>query len=296
MSLDDMRLFAKVAEVASFSEASRLLGIPKQTVSRRIQLLEQSLGVQLLQRTTRRLHLTEAGAAYADRCAEITRLAEDANRAVTDAGGVPMGLLRVTADPVFGEAFVTPLVIEYAQSWSQVSVEVLLTRRRVGLIEEGFDIGFRIGDDSDSTLTATHLGPARVRYCASPQYLAKHGTPESPDDLAQHECISVGSEAAPTRWPFRGRKSPKMVLVSGRLRFSSFAMARAAAQAGLGVAIFPEFACRQGIADGSLIPLLDAWQVDAGAIRLVHPTSRYLVPRVRLFVDLAKERLANHFA
>lgn len=296
MRLEDMRLFASVAEAGSFTAAARKLGMPKQTVSRRIGELEQALDAQLLHRTTRRLHLTELGAAYAQRCAEIVRLADEANRAVTDAREAPAGRLRVTADPVFGEAFLSGLVVEYARRWPEVELEVLLTRRHVELVEEGFDVAFRVGRVEDPALTATRLGPARVRYCASPAYLSRHGRPRTPDDLARHACIAVVSDGAPVRWPFRGPKGPSLVPVAARLRFSSFAMAHAAALAGLGIAIFPEFACAEDLRRKRLAAVLDDHVVEVGAVWLVHPTHRYLTARVRSFLALAHTRLARRRA
>ncbi|MBN1207261.1 MAG: LysR family transcriptional regulator [Myxococcaceae bacterium] len=294
MNLEDMRLFARVVEVGSFTAAARLLGMPKQTVSRRIAELEQRLGVQLLHRTTRRLHPTAAGAAYAERCAELVRLAEEANRAVTDAQQIPRGVLRVTADPVFGEAFLSGLVVEYASRWPEVHVEVVLTGRRVDLVEEGFDLAFRVGRVEEPTLTATRLGPARIRYCASSEYLARRGVPTRPEELLGHECILIAAEGAPVRWPFRGGTGDMMLPVSGRLRFNSFVMAHAAALNGLGIALFPEFACVEDFQRKRLVPVLEDWVAeDVGAVWLVHPAHRYLAARVRTFIDLALARLAH---
>jgi DNA-binding transcriptional LysR family regulator len=293
MTIEDMRLFAKVAEAKSFTVAARLLGVPKQTLSRRVAALERTLDVRLLHRTTRRLHLTEIGAAYAERCGEIARLAEEANRAVTDAQQVPRGTLRVTADPVFGEAFLPALIVEFAKRWPEVHVEVILTRRKVDLIEEGFDVAFRVGRVDDATLTARGLGPARVRYCASPGYLSRAGKPSTPSDLARHQCILVLGGDAPVRWPFAGGKKESLVAVSGRLRFNSFAMAHAAALAGLGIAIFPEFSCADDLRRGRLVAVLDDWTGEVGAVWLLHPTRRFLTARVKVFVDLVVERLSS---
>ena len=293
MRLEDMRLFAKVAEARSFTAAARGLGMPKQTVSRRVAELEQALDVKLLHRTTRRLHLTELGSAYALRCAEVVRLAEEANRAVTDAQQVPRGTLRVTADPVFGEAFVTALVIEHARRWPEVQVEVVLTSRRVDLVEEGFDVAFRVGQVGSTELSAVALGPARVRYCASPAYVKAHGAPEVPGDLRDHQCLHVSPEGSPGRWPFRGKQGPALVPVGGRLRFNSFAMAYQAALAGLGIAICPELTCAEDLHQGRLRALLQEFTVDVGSVYLVHPTHRYLTARVRTFVELARARLAR---
>lgn len=288
-----MRLFAEVARAGSFTAAARALAVPKQTLSRRVAELEHALGVTLLHRTTRRLHLTELGAAYAARCAEIVRLADEANQAVTESRLVPRGVLRLTADPLFGEAFLGAVVIEYASRWPEVSVELLLTRRRVSLVEEGFDAAVRVGQLDDPTLSARKLGPARIRYCASPAYLARHGTPRAPADLGAHECIAVTGEGAPTRWPFAGARGPTLVPVSGRLRVSSSAIAHEAARAGLGIALMPEFVCAEDVRRGRLVPVLDDHVIDVGAVWLVHPTDRYLSARVRAFLDLAVERLGT---
>jgi DNA-binding transcriptional LysR family regulator len=293
MRLEDMRLFAKVAEARSFTAAARLLGMPKQTLSRRIAELEAALDVQLLHRTTRRLHLTDVGAAYAARCAEIVRMAEEANQVVTDTKQVPRGVLRVTADPVFGEAFVTGLVVEYARRWPDVQLDVVLTRRRVDLVEEGFDIAFRVGKVDEPGLTGTRLGPARVRYCASPGYLARQGTPRRPEDLRAHQCILVVSDGTQVRWPFRDPKGEALLPVSGRLRVNSFEMAREAALSGLGIAIFPEFACVEDLRRKRLVAVLDSFAAEVGSVWLLHPAQRYLAARVRTFVELAVQRLGK---
>ncbi len=289
--MEDLRLFAQVAEARSFTAAARVLGVPKQTLSRRVAELEETLGAKLCHRSTRKLTMTDVGAAFAARCSEIVRLAEEAARAVTDAQTVPRGTLRITADPVFGDAFVTRLVVEYARRWPEVEIDVVLTRRKVDLVEEGFDVAFRVGRPEDPALIARNLGAARVRYCASPAYLRKHGRPARPADLGKHRCLLVTSDSGPVRWPFRGDGAGGMTLVpvTGRLRFSSFAMARAAALAGLGIGIFPEFACADDLSRRRLTTVLDDWLVDVGAVWLLHPPSKLVPARVRAFVDLVLE-------
>jgi DNA-binding transcriptional LysR family regulator len=289
--LEEMRLFASVAETKSFTGAAQRLGIPKQTISRRLAGLERALGVDLMHRTTRRLTLTDAGAAYAERCTEIVRLAEEANRAVSDVNEVPRGALRVTADPVFGDAFVTGLVTDYATRWPETRVDVVLTRRRVDLVEERFDVAFRIGQLDEAALSSVALGAARVRFCASPAYVARRGAPSRADEFAHHDCIVV-SDGGPARWPVPGGRAPKLVPVSARLSFTSFAMARAAALAGLGIALFPEFACADDLRHKRLVPVLGARTIDVGSVLLVYPAHRFLPARVRAFVDLARERFA----
>ena len=293
ISLEDMRLFAKVAKAKSFTVAAQHLRMPKQTLSRRVAELERALGVQLMQRTTRRLQLSAVGAAYAERCEEMQRIAEEANRAVCDAQETPSGMLRITADPVFGEAFLGDLVIEYARRWPEVRLDVVLTRRRVDLVEEGFDVAFRIGEVSDPALAGVRLGPARVRTCASPAYVAKRGAPKTPADLGRHDCIVVSSDGAESRWPFAGKKGLSMVPVSGRLVLTSFSMAREAALKGLGIAIFPEFACANDVREKRLVPLLEDHRAEVGGVWLVHAARRFLAARARAFVELTRERFGR---
>jgi DNA-binding transcriptional LysR family regulator len=287
ISLEDMRLFAAVADAKSITLAARSLRVPKQTLSRRVAGLERALGVELLRRTTRSLSLTPAGIAYAERCAQIVRIAEAANRAASASDDVPRGKLRVTADPIFGEAFVGDLVIEYARRWPEVTIELVLTRRRVDLGEEGFDAAFRVGDVGDEALRGMKLGPARVRYCASPAYLADAPPLVTPKDLARHACILA--EDMPPRWPFRGRRGLEMIGVRPRLTLSSAATTRAACVAGLGVSIFPEFACAEDIREKRLVPVLDDHRVDVGFVWFLH-AGKPREPRVRALADLARER------
>ncbi len=293
IKIEDMRLFWHVASAKSFTGAAKLLGVPKQTLSRRIAELERALGVQLIHRTTRRLRLSDMGVAYAERCAEMVRIAEDANRSVTDASDEPRGTLRLTADPVFGEAFLGELVIEYSQRWPEVRVEVVLTRRKVDLFEECFDLAFRIGEVDDPGLSGRSLGPARVCYCASPGYVARRGAPRRPEELVEHECLVVASDGMPVRWPFPGEKGPRMVPVSGRIVSSSFAMVRSAALAGLGVGLFPEFACAEDLRRKRLVRVMEGCVVEVGSVWLVHAARRFLPARVRAFVELARERFGG---
>jgi DNA-binding transcriptional LysR family regulator len=289
-----MRVFAAVVEAKGFTAAARGLRMPKQTVSRRIAALEEALGAKLLHRTTRRLTPTPVGAAYAERCGDVARLADEANRAVTEAHEQPRGVLRVTADPVFGEAFLGPLLAGYALRFPDVRLDVVLTRRKVDLVDEGFDVAFRVGpvDEASSAWTATRLGSARVRYCASPAYVRRCGKPAKPEDLARHECVLVTSGDGEVRWPFRGPKGPRLVAVDGRLKLSSFVLASQAVRAGLGIAIFPEFACFDDVRRRRLVPVLEDWTAPAGGVYLLHVRAKYLTARVQRFVERVRATFA----
>lgn len=293
--IDDMKLFASVVGSGSMTEAARALGLPKQSVSRRIADLERALGLKLLHRTVRRVTPTEHGLAYAERCAEIVRLADEANRAVGDRGEEPTGTLRISADPTFGEAFLGELVIAFARRWPNVAIDVRLSRRRVDVVREGFDVAFRVGPVDDATLTGLELAPAEVRYCASPAYVAARGEPTTPRELAGHDCIVVGHDEGPVRWPFRaGRaRGVRAVAIDGRVRTSSFAMSLACARAGLGIAITPEFACLADLEAGRLVSVLDRHRVSVGSVWLLYPTRAYVTPRVRAFVSLARAHFAR---
>jgi DNA-binding transcriptional LysR family regulator len=294
VKLDDMKLFAALADAGSFTLAARRFAIPKQTLSRRIAELERALDTQLVLRTTRRMKLTDAGAHYAVRCREVSQLADDANRAVTTARDALEGPIRITADPLFGETFLAPVVLAFANRWPKVTLDVVYTQRRVDLVEEAFDVAIRIGRVDDAALVATELGPARIRYVASPAYVRRRGKPERPENLVDHEAIIVRAEPGPAQWPFRGvRSGVRMITVAGRLRCNSHALAYAAALAGLGIAIVPAFACANDLRRKRLVSLLDDDRIEVGSVWLVHPAQRPLTARVQRFVELAVQRLSR---
>lgn len=288
MNLHDMRLYAAVVDAGSFTGASRALGIPKQTLSRRIAALERALGVRLLHRTTRRLRPTDVGAAYAARCDALVRLADEANAEVVGARTVPSGVLKASADAFFAETFLGPLLASFLEAYPEVDLDLRLTSRRVDLIEEGLDCAFRIGVlDDRPDLYASRLADADIRYCASPAYLARRGTPSAPADLTEHDCIVSTGGPGPTRWPMRdARGAPSaFVIERPRVRAGSFAMARALVLAGRGIGVFPTIACAEDIDAGRLVPVLDDQVGPSGAVWLVRPARDFLPARVRAFVD-----------
>ena len=293
--IDDMRLFAELAEAGSLTGAAARLGMPKQTVSRRLVELETALGVQLAQRTTRRLRLTDVGRAYAVRCREVARLADEANHAAAAvAGDEPRGTLRITADPTFGEAFLPGLSAQFLALHRKVRLEVVLTARHVDLVDEGFDLAFRVGRLEDSSLVARRLGPARLRCCAAPEYLARRGPPADPAALTEHDCIELSPRSGPSRWPFHDPGGGvQSIVVAGRIQVNSLPMAREVARAGLGIANLPAFACEADVAAGLLETVLDDWTIDVGGVHVVYPPQRFLAARVRRFVDLAIERFGG---
>lgn len=222
--LDDLRLFVAVADARSFTAAARTLRTTKQLVSRRVGELEQRLGVQLLRRSTRQVATTDAGAAFADRCRDVFRRLADAEAELRATELAPRGCLRVTADQTFGRAFLAPLLAEYLDAHAGVDADVLLTTRRVDLLEEGFDIAIRIGRVDGESLATTELGPAHIVFCASPDYLDRSPPLRRPTDLARHACVANTAGGERVVWPFRSGP----VTVHPRLRTSDYGLAKQA--------------------------------------------------------------------
>ena len=292
--LDDMRLFAQLAESGSLTRAAMSLGITKQTVSRRLAELEGSLGVELARRTTRRLTLTDVGRAYAARCSEVVRLADEANRAAASQLDVVSGVLRVTADNTFGEAFLPDLITAYLSEHEGVDVEVWLTSRKVDLLEEGFDVAFRVGPPPDvAHLAATRLGPATLCTVATAAYLKRQGLPRTVADLAGHACIAVVPNLAQVAWPLLIDGVVELVRVSARVRVNGVAMGRRAALAGAGIAHLPAFAVAADVHEGRLVPVLSRHAPEVGGVNVIYPHSRLLAPKVSEFVALAVSRFCG---
>ncbi len=289
--LDDMRLFAQLADSGSLTAAAQALRMSKQTVSRRLAELERGLGVELARRTTRTLTLTDVGRAYAARCAEVTRLADETNRALVSQHQAVSGTLRISADPTFGEAFLPHLVSSFLAAHREVNVEVLLTSRRVNLVDEGFDVAFRVGPPPDvAHLAAKRLGAARLWTVASPDYLREQGEPLTPGELSAHDCLALVPSLTHTGWPFLIDGALRLVAVPSRVRVNGLAMARYAALAGAGIAQLPEFAAAKDVARGHLRRVLSSFTPEVGGVHVVYPHTQLLAPKVHEFVVLASER------
>jgi len=292
IDLNEMAVFARVVEAGSFSAAAPALEMPKSTVSRRVARLEQRLGAQLLHRTTRRMRLTDVGSAYYERCAAVVAEAQQADLAVTNLSSVPRGTLRLTAPQLFGDAFLGPVVAEYARRYPEAHVRVTLTERLVDLVAEGFDLAIRAGPLEDSSLIARRLG-AGTSYCVcSVEYARARGVPDSPSALAGHDIVGYQSARGPVPWHFDGADGPETIAVSARVAFNSFELVRVAALEGLGIANLPAFVCAADLRAGGLRRVLEDWTSDERAIHAVYASSRHLSAKVRLFLDL----LVEHFS
>jgi DNA-binding transcriptional LysR family regulator len=283
--------FVRVAETSSFSEAARRLRTSKSAVSRQVAAIEADLGVRLLQRTTRSLTLTEAGRSYFERARDILADLAEADQSVSRMQAAPRGRLRVNAPMSFGYLHLAPAIPDFLARHPEVSVELTMNDRFVDLVDEGFDIAVRIGSLADSSLVARRLAPIRRAVCASPDYLARRGTPVSPDDLGMHDCIGYTAVAAPQEWRFIDSDGkPWPVAVAGRLTVNNGDAIRAAALRGAGIAYMPTFIVGGDLQDGRLIRLLDDFVPQDMTLNAVYPHVRHLSPKVRAFVDFLAER------
>lgn len=273
----DMVLFAAVVRAESFTRAARQLGITKQTISERIRNLEERLGVRLLERTTRRLRVTQAGATYYERCAAIAAQIDEANNEVQQRQAEPTGLLRVSSPVLYGRRYLTPVISKYLDRHPQARVELVLADRRIHLIEEGLDVAIHIGPLDDSSLVARKLGEGPVHFVASPHYLSKYGTP-SARELRDARCIGI---SAFETWEAEGVRSR----IDPVLTVNDHELACEAAIAGVGIARVPGILCQDAVRDGRLKLLFGPRPAAMRAIHVVYPSRLNLPTKVRLFVD-----------
>ena len=286
----NMEVFARVAEVKGFSEAARRLGQSKSSVSKHVSALENHLGVRLLNRTTRRLSLTEAGVAYYDWCRRIAADMEAAEESVTRLHAEPRGNLKVNAPMSFGWQHLAPIIPEFLERHPHVTVDMVMDDRIVDLIEERFDLAVRITRLADSSLIARRIASTRRIVCASPDYLTKHGVPRTPADLAHHNCLNRSHGPQDNRWRFLGPGGEYTVRVSGNFWSNSGDALRTAALAGLGVLPCPSFMVGEDLRAGRLVVVLEDYRQPDLPIHAVYPHQRHVTAKLRVFIDYLVEK------
>jgi DNA-binding transcriptional LysR family regulator len=296
-----MRAFVRAVDLGSFSKAAAEENLKVSTVSRYVSALETDLGAALLNRSTRRLHLTEAGAAFHDRATAILADVEDARLATISLNATPQGLLRINIPGAFGRRHIVPHLKDFRERHPQIRLDVTLNEATVNLIESGADVAVRIGALADSTLVAKRLAPHRRILVGSPGYLARRGSPSQPADLAQHDCLIFALQPAGS-WFFRKSGDPEgdglEVPVQGPFRTNDTDAALCAAQDGLGLALLPTWSLGEAIRAGRLVPLLSAWEglIAPGperAIWGVYPPKKTVSPKVRAFLSFIAERFGK---
>jgi DNA-binding transcriptional LysR family regulator len=289
MDLNDIVVFTKVVETKSFTGAAEQLGLPKSTVSRKLAQLEERLGVRLVQRTTRKLALTDIGEAYYERAARIVADLAAAEQLVTDMQSTPRGRLRVTAPIDLSASYLGGIISEFTAQHPDVNVELDATDRVVDLIEESFDVAIRIGPLPESTLIAKKLTSFVSLLCASPAYLAKKKAPATTEEIEEHDKVMFFPNARVSSWTLQNGE--QTYELSRPVKFSSnnLMAVRAAALAGAGVSLLPEFIVACDIHEGKLVRVLPGWQSVPADVTAVYPARQNLPPRLSLFLEhLAK--------
>jgi DNA-binding transcriptional LysR family regulator len=290
---ESMTAFVMVAKAGGFSAASRQLGIPLATISRRVAELESELGVRLLHRSTRQVVLTETGQAFFVTCQRVLDDLKDAEEAVTGEYRSPKGDLTVTAPMGFGRLHLQPVALEFLAAYPDINLRLQLVDRVVDLVEENVDLALRIAELPDSSMIARPLGHVRVVVSASPEYLDRRGTPTHPSELARHDCIAWSTLGPLNTWWFHDGGEDRAFPIRMRLSTTSAESAIAAAQTGLGLTQTTCYQAVQGLRDGQLAIVLQEFECAPTPVSLVYASNRLLPLKVRAFVDFAVPRLAD---
>ncbi|HXS42390.1 MAG TPA: LysR family transcriptional regulator [Stellaceae bacterium] len=288
--VSSMSAFVQVVNAGSFTGAARRLEISPTSVTSRVQSFEQQLGVRLLNRTTRKVSLTEEGEAFYERCSRILAELAEVESLAGALQAKPNGTLRLNADIRLAHV-IAPLVGEYAALYPEISCELIVAETLGDMVEEKFDLAIFAGPLRDCSLISRRLGVARLALCAAPAYLAVHGSPEHPRDLAARNCLDLVGSLAVSHWRFAGKDGEHAVDVAGNLRSNSIEGLRAGALAGQGICLLPLSCVADDLARGMLVRLLPGYDAAPRIIHALYPSGRHLATRIRSFLDFMIERL-----
>ena len=296
--LEAMGMLIEAIDLGSLTAASRKLNVPLPTLSRKITDLEAHLGVKLLTRTTRRITLTDAGASYVTTSRRIIEQVEDAERAAAGEYSAPRGELILTAPILFGRRHVLPIVIDFLARYPEINIRLVLSDRNVHLIDDHVDMAVRIGRLPDSNLVSTRGGSMRHCICASPDFLASHGTPKAPGDIADQPCVTHDFTTTTTGWPFRvpGQAQDVTVPVSSRLSVTTAEAAIDACAAGVGFTRLLSYQVEDAVAAGMLIVVLAGFEPESYPVNLMHAGRGNLPLKMRSFLDFATPQLRQSLA
>ena len=289
-TLTCMQAFIKAVETGSLAEAGRRLDISPPMMTRYINALEKRVGARLINRSTTALSLTEAGSAYYERCVVAMAAVADAEESAAALASIPQGTLRISVSADFGASYLVPVLIEFLRQHSTIGIDVSFTNRMVDLVEEGIDLAIRISAAIDPNLIARRLATTSMVACASPAYLQQHGTPRTPEQLEQHNCLVFGDSAYFRDWSFAKNGQRTVVQPRGNLRCGDTSLLRTAAVQGLGVLMLGSFALAEELQAGRLVPILTDYTIGEFGVFAVYANRRFLPPKVRLFVDTLVER------
>lgn len=294
MDLNHVAAFARVVHEGSFTAAAKTLGVPKSSVSRSVSQLEEALGVRLLHRTTRKLHLTEAGVAFYDRVSRALGSIESATSEVSELSGQPRGTVRVTAPLDLAVWALAALVARFTRDNPTISIDLALSSRAVDLAAEGFDFAVRVGPLRDQSLIVRRVGNARSRLYASRKYIARRGKPERVEELAQHDAILLHVHREKGAIPIMNDGTKREVAVKSKVSADDMLFLKKAALSGSGIALLPEFLAHREEASGKLVRVLPEWSFasDSTNVNVVYPSARFVPQRVVLFRDFVIRELS----
>lgn len=291
--LDAIRLFVRVVESGSFSAVARETGIGQSAVSKQIAALEAHLGAQLMRRTSRSMTLTDAGQTFYESAVRLVGEFEAAESLVGRGQSTPSGLVRVTVSPVFGRLYITPQLPEFFARYPDISIELSVSERAVNLVEEGIDVGIRIGDLHDSSMVVRKIASTTIVTLATPAYLQARGVPTIPADLEAHACVIFILRGEPRVWTFKSKLRTIEHHPKGSFRSADAEQIRVAVLAGLGLAQTPDWLFAPEIASGAVRVVLRDHEPGVFAISAVHPAGRRLPTKVRVFIDFFADAFAR---
>lgn len=291
--VDELRAFVATAQTGSFTAGAEQIGISNRLTSKYVAELETRLGVRLFQRTTRKVGLTPAGEDLLARAPALLDDLDDLLADVAEGSRGYTGLIRISAPVTFGEVYVGAMLARFAEAHPQLSFDLRLSDSFADLASEGIDLAFRIGTSRMLSLKTRKIGTSRSLAVASPGYLARHGAPDSPDDLASHACIVDTNRRTPRRWVFSKAGAEHACMVDGRFQVNSARGSVALAAAGMGIAYAPRFALCEGLADGSLVPILEDHVGETGPVNAVYLEGRTLPRKLRALIDFAVKDIAS---
>lgn len=287
--LNDMAVFAAIAQTESITGAAEKLQLPKSNVSRRLTRLEDRLGVQLLERNTRSSRLTSIGVCYADYCHLMVEEANAADAVVETSLAEPTGELRISASVLVGQEIIAPAIAAYVKRFPKVQVILELSNARANLIDDGFDLAFRIGENHDSTMMSQTIGTLPLSLYASPDYLSKSGSPKSPKDLINHQCLIMGRGIKTSLWKLKRTGKLIEITAQGTVVANDFLTLRNLAVAGGGIAMLPTYAAHVECSSGQLSEVLPEWNAITATLSAIYPSRRGATVKQRAFIDSVRE-------
>ncbi len=287
--LSSMRIFSRVARLGNFAAAARELSISRAMATKHVMHLEDQLKVQLINRTTRSMHLTEAGQAYLERCTHILDEIEETETAVSQLNSEPRGTLKLSSPPTFGKLYLGPLIADYVKPYPGVSFDLIVTDQPVDIIEWGLDLAFHLGRPQDSNMIIKRVLSTEMILCAAPEYLERHGTPQAPEQLAQHNCLSNPNLPPYQIWKFTDHGKERIIRPEGSLQSNSPDALRTAAINALGLVMMPAYTLQADLQDGRLVAVLREFSSESIDMYAIYPHRRHLSAKVRTFLDFVEQ-------